>query len=394
MTFNIVDTGGGPGTHVLIIGVGYYLHLRGGPDERKRSHFGLGVLDSPVISAIRLAQWMIGEPGNPSSGLHNPEAPLATMEVLVSAKVPQSLSVAGGASSVERASLQNTKNAFRRWHTSVKSHPDNVGILYFCGHGLTAKTMDQVLLLDDHGEDEETPFSTGSFDWSNTRRALLRQVRAQLYLFIDACQDVSRMASDVLGSPPQPLLSAGTSTNIVNRGDTLVESSSEGTLSYGTVGQVSRFADVLLRALGGYCGTNDPNSGNWWVNGSALSQALPKLMAIVNKERGGEPQACSPRSTGFIDSPMHVSANMPKVQVEIELNPEHHRTTSTFSVQRQIPASHGGILSGHLSNGTWQAEAQKGVYSIDISSPQHQPFNSINQFFEPPLYHRSIKVKP
>ncbi|MEM5433548.1 hypothetical protein CBM2626_U50005 [Cupriavidus taiwanensis] len=31
------------GTHVLIIGVGYYRHLRGGPEPRSWVHLGLNV---------------------------------------------------------------------------------------------------------------------------------------------------------------------------------------------------------------------------------------------------------------------------------------------------------------------------------------------------------------
>ena len=46
-----------PGTHVLIIGVGYYRHLRGGPEPRNKGHMGLNVLGSPPVSAMHLARW-------------------------------------------------------------------------------------------------------------------------------------------------------------------------------------------------------------------------------------------------------------------------------------------------------------------------------------------------
>src|SRR5215471_11458878 len=126
-----------PATHVLIIGVGYYRHLLDGPEPRGRGvHRGLSVLESPPISAEKLARWVLGTDNSPGGGLNNPATPLATLEVLISSRNPVSLDVNGTSYAVERATLPAVQKAFDRWLAEVRTNAKNVGIFYFCGHGL------------------------------------------------------------------------------------------------------------------------------------------------------------------------------------------------------------------------------------------------------------------
>jgi hypothetical protein len=87
----IKPAGTAPATHVLVVGVGYYKHLLDGPEPRKRVHLGLSVLESPPISAEKFTRWLLGLDGG--SGLNNPQAPLATVEVLISSRNPVSFDV-------------------------------------------------------------------------------------------------------------------------------------------------------------------------------------------------------------------------------------------------------------------------------------------------------------
>lgn len=377
-----------PGTHVLIIGVGYYQHLRGGPDMRNGVHMGLGILESPPISAMRLARWMVGDEAA-AGGLNNPNAPLTTLEILVSSRHEERLNVAGVPHEIERASLPQVQNGFDRWLEEIQSHPNNVGVLYFCGHGVMGNGPEHILLLDDYGSVKNRPFQTGSFDLPNTVRALWRQVRAQLYIFIDACRTYERRVSDLMGARPAPLLGDSASTANINRGTTQIESAGEGLPAYGDANGVSRFTDALLQALNGYCGAPQPGTPFWLVNGSALSQTVPKLLAIVNKERGGEPQACTPHSSGAVDLPLHQTTQVPKVKVEIELSPEALRVQSHYEIHNLIDKTIPPIIGGQVAD-IWRTEADKGMYEIHITS--RKIYTSGIQYFEPPYYHLPVEV--
>lgn len=382
-----------PGTHVLIIGVGYYRHLRGGPEPRSRGHMGLNVLSSPPVSAMNLARWLIDGNGDAGGGLHNPNAPLTTLEVLVSSEQNEQIDAAGTLHTIERASLPFVQAGFDRWLEEVLRHPNNVGVFYFCGHGMMGNGPEHILLLDDHGAIHNRPFQTGSFDLSNTVRALWRQVPEQLYVFIDACRTYNRTVGNSLSARPGPLLDDGASSANVNRGTTWIEATSEGESAYGDSNGVSRFTAALLQALNGYCGAPQPGSQNWLVNGSALAQAMPKLLAIVNKERGGEPQSCAPHPSGASDAPLHVTTEVPKVKVEIELSPEALRVISSFAIHNLADTTAPPITGGQ-ADGIWRTEAHKGMYEVRIASRNHQPYASGAQYFDPPHYHLPVEVQP
>lgn len=380
-----------PGTHVLIIGVGYYRHLRGGPEPRNKVHMGLNVLGSPPVSAMHLARWMINGNGA-GGGLNNQNAPLATLEVLVSSESIEQLDAAGSVHAIERASLPLVQAGFDRWLEEVQRDPNNVGVLYFCGHGVMGNGPEHILLLDDHGANRNRPFHTGSFDLSNTVRALWRQVPAQLYVFVDACRTYDRRLGERLGARPAPLLDDGASSANINRGTIWIESTTEGEPAYGDSNGVSRFTDALLQALGGYCGASLPGTPNWLVNGSELTKAMPKLLAMVNKQRGGEPQSCTPHLSGTVDAPLHVTTQIPKVKVEIELSPEALRVTSSYAIRNLADATVPPITGGQAV-GIWRTEAHKGMYEVRIASVKHQLYASGAQYLEPPHYHLPVEVQ-
>ena len=161
----ILPEGTVPSTHVLVIGVGHYRHLLGGPAPGKRGvHLGLRVLQSPPLSAQKFVRWCLGSDGGAQAGLNNPDAPLATVEVLISSVPKLSFAVAGQAVEVDGATHLGVRQGFDRWLEEVQGDPRNVGILYFCGHGVTGNGPEQYLLLEDHACSQNRPFETGSFN--------------------------------------------------------------------------------------------------------------------------------------------------------------------------------------------------------------------------------------
>jgi hypothetical protein len=390
-----------PATHVLVIGVGYYRHLLDGPEPRKKGvHLGLSVLESPTLSAEKFARWVLGTDGSSGHRLNNPTAPLATVEVLISSRNPVSLEVDGRSYVVERATLAAVRAGFDRWIEEVKSSEANVGVIYFCGHGITGNGSEHYLLVDDHGAVANRPFETGSFDITTTVRALWRVVRAQLYVFIDACRTSHLRLADNMGAKPAPLLQEGASTKYINQGTTRIEAAGEGLPAYGDSNDVSRFTEALLRALNGYSGVPQAGTKNWLVNGEALSQAMPKLLGVVSRERKyyigkGDIQSCSPERSGPSDVPLHVRVEPPNVKVEIEITPEEFQTHGDFTMKDLVFSSR-PPLTGGRTTGVWRTEAPRGTYAIRVFSEAKvfQDFDSGAQSVDPPTYRLPVELQP
>jgi hypothetical protein len=168
----------GPATHALVIGVGGYPHLPGGtgrpyPDP---GMFGaMGQLTSPPLSAVAVAQWLAQAPSETWT------APLASIDLLVSAH-PDHPGVGAGTGTPTRAAV---RDAYQAWRHRAQERPDNVALLYFCGHGLQSGTR-RLLLTSDFGADEEDPFA-GAFNLEATRDARVAEGPATQCFFIDSC---------------------------------------------------------------------------------------------------------------------------------------------------------------------------------------------------------------
>ena len=394
----ILPEGSAPATHVLVIGVGHYRHLIGGPEPRKRgAHLGLKVLQSPPLSAEKFVRWCLGSDGGAQAGLNNPEAPLATVEVLISSAAPVSFAVAASAAAVEveGATLEQVRKGFDRWLEEVQGDPGNVGVIYFCGHGITGNGPEQYLLLEDHASSQNRPFETGSFDMTSTLRALWRTVPAQLYVFVDACRSYDRRVASLMKGGPGPLLEEPPSTLTVTRGTMLVEATGEGEPAYGDSEDVSRFTAALLLALQGYCGVARAGTSDWLVNGEALSQSIRKLLAWVNKQREGPEQSCTPHPSGPDDTAMHIRASPPNVKVEIALSPIALVADADYRMSDLVRQG-AAPVAGALDKGVWKAEALKGQYAIRVLSTQRsfREFKSDQEYVEPPTYRLPVRVGP
>lgn len=139
----------GAGTHALIIGVGNYPGIEG---------FALG---PAAATSIHLASWL-------ELTYHNPDAPLASLEMLVSG--------AGGAGvsyvshrrrehfELEAPALEPARFAARSWMERASSHEDNITLFYFIGRG-SGSGRDVLLLPDD-------PARTGESAKSSFKRLL------------------------------------------------------------------------------------------------------------------------------------------------------------------------------------------------------------------------------
>lgn len=307
MTTFRLDESEGPGTHVFVVGVGAYPHLQGGTGKLTGQPLGMGQLTSPPVSAMEVLKWIDGQ-------LKNPQAPLKSIEVLISQPVRATFTdKKGQTEEIDSATYDNFAQSAQIWYERASLHPENVVIFYFCGHGL-GDGLNSQLLLEDYGK--TNPPLRHAINFSGFRMSMgSTKATKQLYL-IDACRvvdptmlvDPYNMAGS--GLPPGNVMTMG--KGIANP---VIFATRNGEQAFGPPGKVSHFTYALLQGLG-RCGVYSPDSERWSVSPIHLTQAIAAQLEDFTKR----PQC---PSDGMPGTPfeLHVLDQPPEVVVHISLNP-------------------------------------------------------------------------
>lgn len=159
----------GPGTHALVVGTSAYPHRP----------LGLADLPSSATSAVRFAHWLRdrypGE-GRRVGSIRLLVAPSGTESVTVDPEV-----------GVHWSDRDKVQQALHEWAADCLTSPDNVAVLFVCGHGVA--TYDgPIVLVSDAGA---VPGDT--FDKAIDVAAILPGLRGdegpdRQWYFVDACQ--------------------------------------------------------------------------------------------------------------------------------------------------------------------------------------------------------------
>jgi hypothetical protein len=251
-----------PYTHALVIGVGLYGHLPGeagqsGPpgDEVTRSDLMLKQLSSLPVSARAFVKWLVEQ-------FKNDLAPLGTLELLVSEAAATPFDLPDYGQRLPRlANLQQVEAAFKAWSACCDSHPGNIALFYFSGHGMLVNG-DHVLLLEDYGADKSEPFQA-SINIGKMQQGM-ESCKAELQcFFIDACSNVSYQALNLTKSAGQSWADAMSPAQEDRQPITLVlKAAMGGERAIGGPGEVSPFTRVLLQFLDARSYTRE---GDKWV---------------------------------------------------------------------------------------------------------------------------------
>src|SRR5262249_47352492 len=155
----------GPGTHVLIIGIGQYPYLMGGANENPKIAEGMGQLDAPPISARALAKWFL-------ENFKNSERPLASLALVLSD--PESARfkhrrTTEGAHNLPKGTADDVQNAIHAWLKRASLNGENLTIFFFSGHGVSAS--ESLLLLRDFGARAQNRFD-GALNLEDFRVAM------------------------------------------------------------------------------------------------------------------------------------------------------------------------------------------------------------------------------
>jgi hypothetical protein len=258
-------------THVLIIGIGDYPNAHQTPTASLYSALlGVTPLTSSTISAREIADWFLAE-------FHNPDAPLGSLELLLSEPAPSIYhhAVTKAPYAVDRADFAHFQTAFREWEARCDSSKDNLAVFYYSGHA--AESANRILLPSDF----PVPVPPGGEpDWNqvvnfNATRAGMEYCKAaHQFYFLDCCRTplTAQFAAQSFGVRlSHPRITVAVRTARAQPTYTIPEKTTTG----GAPGQRSAFTDLLLHSLRG--AGAERRGGLWQVTQTRLLDACQRI---------------------------------------------------------------------------------------------------------------------
>lgn len=314
-----------PCTHALVIGVSRYLYLPGGEFA---SGFGLDLEMSQLTSAARsasdFAAWLI-------SDYQNSSAPLSSVRILLSPNLDAGEelnsrieALISGDSAAVRESAELYFSAFA---SSLSKNTENVGIVYFAGHGVQLTKDGAILLLSDVASPDHHNELHGSLDIMSLHKSASHLGAAQKqFWFADVCRQEPKAAKyfDCLVGSMQRSKKTGHA-----KSSTMFLSSISGAKAYGRPDGVTLFNEALMHGLvsGEAAQSDGEDESPWEVTATSLieylSSAVPRLARAAGAEQFVE-------NTGIIENAvMHSMVVAPSVDFEADVIPQIHREHCT-----------------------------------------------------------------
>ena len=356
-----------PQTHALLLGVGSYPRLRGGANEAGET-YGLGQLESPPLSARKLATCLIERRGDLLP-------PLGSVELLASGGAfthPDGATVA-----LRPPRFGAIKGAFNRWRQRCEANPENFALFYFCGHGVE---RDALLLFAEDILTDEHRIGEHAIDFDKTNWALAsRNIGRQLFL-LDCCRNVPGTMQDI-ETIGVPLFDWDRSKpDAPNRATFLA--AARGQTAHAPPRGVSYFTQAIIDGLMGRAADRKSEDAQCWlVTTSRLVASVTGRM----RELGFD---WSPgRDVAAFDILTCARAIVP-TSVD-SAPPEALRSGSLHVCERggvpfPAPAPRGDRYQFELLDGTYSFRAS-------FSKDQHPPV-SAEQNVGPPSHHWRVKV--
>jgi hypothetical protein len=339
-----------PGTHALVIGIGRYPWLVGGKGRpRFAQHDGMAQLTSPPASARAFATWLLGT-------YDNPDAPLASVDLLLSDTRDQRFKAGRRSIPVESATFANVARAIRDW-ARRGARADDLLVFFFSGHGIAA-AMQTTLLCEDYGEDELAPLAR-AIDFTKLHIGLDRVKARRQCFFVDACRVATSTVLETFDNFGQPVVDPISSHSPRPRQAPVFQSTLAGQLAYGRKGRPSYFTEALLRAFEGPASDNDRDGITWWVQTTALVRALPHLLARVVTGPGQEPQQAP--ASDVSNFPFHRLKQRPaRIPVDVSCLPDDRTAKAVLS----CAGTSGKLRRGSPSAKVWQLDLAEGRYTF------------------------------
>lgn len=305
-----------PGVHALLIGVGRYPRLQPGHALGAFAPAaGLAELTSPLHSVEVFADWL-------RTKLNVTDTPLRTLRVLGSSPAR----AAPWANS--DPTFNNISDNIHEWFDDVDTHPGNLALFYFCGHGLRIGDV-HAILAEDFGSNRHSPFDHAIEPEKFSSAMLKASARRQLYL-IDACSTTVALPEDYERVQPRSVIQAVRHNNLGIVKPVYIRASEFGTAAYGVANEPSLFMSAFLAAMNGAAALKQAPA-RWVVKTDMLKPALDWL---IQRHPSGQGQEVV-YGGGFSSAvEFHELPGDPLVPVRVSCDPEEYEVFSCLRVDQ------------------------------------------------------------
>ncbi|QIB47829.1 caspase family protein [Streptomyces aureoverticillatus] len=330
-TVHLDENAGPASTHALVIGIGAYAHLNGGPSPTDHpGAVGLRQLSSPPLSARAFATWMIDQ-------YHDEGRPLATLALLLSEAAPTPFVHPKTQANhvVESATIDNIVDAIEEWKDRG-DHDEARLVFYFCGHGVSLGT-DSSLLAADMFADRNSPLN-GALHFEALVRGLNNCRAAQQVFFVDACREGSDALVNTVGRDTLGRVVVGGNLRPAGfdpRMHAVLYSTMLRATAVGRAGGVSLFTDALLRSFDG-SGSENIEDDVWRVTTLNLLRSTVRFMQEPSFA-GTLVNASTPTSNESFEFDFHELRGDPVVPVYIGCTDPEDNARAEFICKGNIP---------------------------------------------------------
>jgi hypothetical protein len=374
MTLVVENANIGPGTHVLVVGVGRYPSYPGfAPGVNTE-----GQIDSAEIGAQHVANWF-------AKKFYNPGRPLISLRILLSNEHGNQWRSAHSDVQVAAATTENFLDACAAWLADANKHPGSALILYFAGHGI-GNLEQQSLFCEDYNRVPARKME-GAIDYMNLERTIANESKASYaWIFVDTCRTNS-MQQTINGEFGRKVnTGSGPIAYIGGPRISSIFSTPPGGTAHGNAGAPSFFSEAMVKAFEGnaYC----RRDGRQWAcfTDVAFRAISKQLERIYIRERFDLAKHRPPRQQfDDTDAVIHCMppAELPLMMVDISCDPDKDNLShKLFWVQegkeviQQLP---GQIWRTEIPPGpcAFGAIDQHGTRCRQLDRPIDLPFQQI-----------------
>jgi hypothetical protein len=340
---------GRPGVHLLVMGVGDYSNAM---DVKLQN------LSTASVSAVEFAHWMLCKLRYPKGDgqtivLKNQEIdflPVKTLELLVSAPPNLEPKIAQECESKFTRDALKANNASvcwefkdldldpeladrwafkdfasiafegaaQRWASRLDRSNEDVGIFYFCGHGIESQNLQSRMALLFGGFNPYRSAWQQSFDPFRFVTAVGTKRAKNVYFFVDACRNTPLSLRDYSFNPPAPLMEPA--DRLIPRGDLrMYLSAKTSQTAAGYENRPTLFTQAIFDALegaGAKRGTGEKLQERWVVTSDSLMEGIQEALQWRRTSEDLDPQrpetqdcfSLSPTLFHIPDCPIRVPA--------------------------------------------------------------------------------------
>lgn len=270
----------GPGTHVLLLGIGAYDFLLGGKLASADVAQGMKQVPAAARSAEAMADFFLNE-------FSNPERPLASLALVVSdaepPRSPHSLPQPG--TPPLRGDIADVETAIHNWVQRGTAISGNLMILYFAGHGVSAGSS--ILLCRDYGKSAYNRFD-GAINLNSLLVGLGTMHDGDQLVLVDACRSpdrIERMVRAQNGSVGRSILTplVAEDENWAEPTQSVHLATSDQAQAWADPKSITIYSSVLIKALRGW---GAQSRYGYWVGTTGLAEALDDFVPRVALEGG------------------------------------------------------------------------------------------------------------